>query len=60
MEEKRYGYKEKPACVELREPFLEFLTCPKCGEDVELWTDEEETICLFCGYHLFRKEAILH
>ncbi|MCX7793599.1 MAG: hypothetical protein N2257_04220 [Thermodesulfovibrionales bacterium] len=59
--ENRPGYKDnKPACIELYEPFPEFVTCPKCGEDVEIWTDEEETHCIFCGYHLFRKETIVH
>lgn len=38
----------------------EFLTCPKCGEEVELWTDEDETLCPLCLYRLFRKECIIH
>lgn len=60
MEEKRFGYKENIDCAELYDPFPECLTCPYCGEDIEIWTDEEETKCLFCGFHLFRKEAVIH
>lgn len=60
MKDERTGYREKPACAELNAPFPEFVTCPKCGEDVEIWTDEEETHCLLCGYHIFRKESIVH
>lgn len=45
---------------EFYESFSGYLTCPECGEDIEIWTDDEETRCLFCGFHLFRKEALIH
>jgi rRNA maturation endonuclease Nob1 len=38
----------------------EFITCTKCGDELELWTDEDETICQSCGHKVFRKEAIIH
>ncbi len=37
-----------------------FVTCPRCGEEVELWSDGNETICYFCNYRPFRKEFTLH
>lgn len=45
---------------ELYESFSEYLTCPGCSEDVDIWTDEEKTRCLFCGFNIFRKEALIH
>lgn len=41
-------------------PVPEFVTCLRCGEEVELWTDEEETTCFFCGHRVFRKEMTVH
>ncbi len=34
----------------------EELECPKCGADVELWTDESETTCPSCKAKLTRAE----
>jgi DNA-directed RNA polymerase subunit RPC12/RpoP len=36
------------------------ITCPICGYEVELWTDEDETRCHVCGYKIFRNEGIIH
>ncbi|GAB4406957.1 MAG: hypothetical protein OHK0032_02130 [Thermodesulfovibrionales bacterium] len=52
------GFKERPACAEKSSPFPESITCPKCGEDIELWSDEEETQCIFCGYRVFKNEGL--
>ena len=41
-------------------PMPEFVSCPVCGHEVELWTHEDDTACLFCGHRLFRKERTLH
>jgi hypothetical protein len=38
----------------------EFIICPKCGGEVGLWTGSVLTICWFCGYHVFKKEAIIN
>ncbi len=38
----------------------EFITCPACGLEMDLWFDEEETRCFFCGYRFFRREATVH
>ncbi len=37
----------------------EFITCPTCGFEMDLWSDEE-TRCIICGYRFFRREATLH
>lgn len=36
------------------------ITCPVCGFEVAVWTDEEETRCRICGYKIFQKERIIH
>ena len=38
----------------------ECITCPKCGGDIGLWTNSILTICWFCGFHAFKKEAIIN
>lgn len=58
MEKKESAFKEKSPCSVKYSPAPEFITCPKCGEDVELWTDEEDTQCIFCGYRVFRSQKI--
>lgn len=35
-------------------PKPEYITCPKCGSDVEIWTDEEEAKCPDCGIKVSR------
>jgi DNA-directed RNA polymerase subunit RPC12/RpoP len=52
--------KQKSPCSVKYAPVPEFITCPKCGEEIELWSDEEETACLFCGHRAFKKEMTLH
>jgi DNA-directed RNA polymerase subunit RPC12/RpoP len=36
------------------------ITCPRCGFDMELWTDEYETRCMNCGHRFFRRESTVH
>jgi len=35
-------------------------SCPKCGGEVSIWSEEPETLCIFCQYHLFEKEKTIH
>ncbi len=42
------------------EEIPETITCPKCGGGIGLWTESILTICWFCGYHAFKKEAIIN
>lgn len=41
-------------------PAPEFITCPRCGFEMELWSEGEETRCLVCGHRFFKREATLH
>ncbi len=41
-------------------PYLEFISCIICGNEIELWSAEDETICLACGHKVFKKETIIH
>lgn len=52
--------KEKNLCSVKIMPVPEFLTCPKCGGEIELWSEEYETVCFFCGHKAFKKENIVH
>lgn len=36
------------------------VTCPRCGEDVEIWCERGEATCEFCGYGIFKKERLIH
>ena len=60
MKATKSEFKERPACAEKYLPVPEFITCPKCGEEIELWSDEEETACLFCCYRVFKNERIVN
>ena len=51
---------QKDVCFVSVDAVPESITCPKCGGEIGLWTDSVLTICWFCGYHAFRKEAILN
>ena len=36
------------------------ITCPQCGGGIGLWTESILTICWFCGFQVFEKEAIIN
>ncbi len=46
-----------PGSGGFREPEPEIFRCPKCGSDVEIWTDELKGLCEKCGEAVF-KEAM--
>ncbi len=56
MKEKGF---EKPACSTQSAPFPDEVTCPRCGADIEIWSDEEVTSCSACGYRVFNHERIV-
>jgi DNA-directed RNA polymerase subunit RPC12/RpoP len=60
MKNSNLKYKEKRKSDLKYTPIPEFITCPTCSGDIELWSDAEETICIFCGYKVFKKETTLH
>ena len=35
-------------------------TCPKCGGEVGIWSEESETLCIFCDHKVFEKENTIH
>lgn len=34
--------------------------CPKCGGEVGLWSEKNETICIFCNHRVFDREKTEH
>lgn len=36
------------------------VTCPVCGFGIELWNGPGETICLICGFSVFKHEKTTH
>jgi len=36
------------------------LTCPICGFDIDIWSDESETECKLCGYTPFNHEKVMN
>jgi hypothetical protein len=39
-----------PGSAEIRSPKPEDIRCQKCGEKIEIWSDEPETECKKCGH----------
>ena len=38
-----------PGSAEIRTPKPEDIRCQNCGEKIEIWTDEPDTVCKKCG-----------
>ncbi len=38
-----------PGLSQFMRPKPEYITCPHCGGQVEIWSDEEKTECDNCG-----------
>jgi DNA-directed RNA polymerase subunit RPC12/RpoP len=36
------------------------ISCPKCGGEVGLWSEDRETTCTFCNHRVFDKETTEH
>jgi hypothetical protein len=45
-----------PGAERIRRPVPEYAKCPKCGKEVEIWSDELGGECE-CGAHVSRNEA---
>lgn len=43
-----------PGSKSVIEPVPELHNCPKCGEEVEIWTHEIMTKCKSCGSSIYR------
>ncbi len=48
--------KSCPGSRTIREPRPESMTCPNCGEEVEIWTDELKATCRNCGTKVLRAQ----
>ena len=48
--------KSCPGSRAIREPRPEFINCPDCGREVEIWTDELKATCPDCGNNVFRAQ----
>jgi hypothetical protein len=44
-----------PGAKFLRQPRPEIFSCPDCGEEVEIWSDEIRGTCSACGKTVFRE-----
>lgn len=59
-EKQKIEIKNRSHCSVRSIPFPTEITCPICGYEVDLWTNEDETRCYICGYKLFQKEKTIH
>jgi hypothetical protein len=41
---------KKPACSVTTAPVPGEVTCPHCGLEIEIWSDETEASCKLCGF----------
>ena len=42
-----------PGAINIRMPRLEMKTCPKCGEEIEIFSNEASAKCLKCGFVVY-------
>ncbi|MBI5641780.1 MAG: hypothetical protein HZA17_15300 [Nitrospirae bacterium] len=60
MKEKRVKRDEKELSIVKYRLLPEFITCPDCGFDLDIWSEEYETRCIICGHRFFRRGATIH
>ena len=46
-----------PGAVRIKEPVPELFKCPRCGFDVEIWTNENSRLCNKCGQMVSREQV---
>jgi len=46
-----------PGAINIREVKPEDISCPQCGEEVEIWSDELTTRCPHCGARVSREQG---
>lgn len=44
-----------PGSMSIKQPIPEFLFCPNCGAEVEVWTNERMRNCSSCGTPVIRE-----
>lgn len=45
-----------PGSRSLRDPIPEYIPCPRCGQEVEIWSDEVKGLCTQCKLPVFREK----
>ena len=50
--------KHCPGSRGIREPVPEDISCPQCGQAVEIWTDEKKAVCPKCKTTVFRERKM--
>jgi len=59
--EKQRTQRKQPAARLVSVPVLmTIVTCPACGNGVDLWTGEEETRCFACDHRIFKQQRFNH
>ncbi len=48
--------KDCPGARAIREPTPEYINCPECSAEVEIWTDELKATCPNCGNKVYRAQ----
>ncbi len=43
-----------PGSSKIKNPMPEYLECPNCHNEVEIWSDEIKTRCSNCGFTVFK------
>jgi ribosomal protein S27AE len=57
-DQSKIGVDGCPGSEALKKPKPEYQKCPKCGEEVEIWTDEVKAVCGKCGQEVLRGETL--
>lgn len=52
------GWRLCPGVANLLRPVPEYIECPNCGLEVEIWSDEVEAVCSSCGAVVIREKRL--
>ena len=44
-----------PGAADLKRPIIKYKTCPKCGEEIELFSDDIKMDCEECGFTIYNE-----
>ncbi len=51
------GFLDCPGSSQIKDPTLEYITCPYCGEENEIFTDELRIECSRCGRSIVKNRG---
>jgi hypothetical protein len=46
-----------PGAADIRMPRLEIKPCPKCGEEIEIFSNDASAKCLKCGFVIYNDQV---